>query len=55
MSIDSFIVHVKTDDNYRYIAEDIETKPDNSIFELYKLLPKGENKNMEKSWKNLSD
>ena len=36
----SFIVHVKTDDNYQGIAEDIEIKFDTSNFELGRPLPK---------------
>ena len=36
----SFIVHVKTDDNYQGIAEDVEIKFDTSNFELGRPLPK---------------
>ena len=32
MDTDSFIVHVKTDDIYKSIAEDVETRSDNSLF-----------------------
>ena len=41
MDTDSFIVHVKTDDIYKDIAEDVETRFDTSNFETNKLLPKG--------------
>ena len=41
MDTDSFIVHVKTGDIYRGIAEDVETRFDTSNYELDKPLPKG--------------
>ena len=44
MDTDSFIVHVKTDDIYKDIAENVETKLDASNFELERPLPKGRNK-----------
>ena len=34
MDTDSFIVHVKTDDIYKDIAEDVQTKFDTSNYEL---------------------
>ena len=34
MDTDSFIVHVKTDDIYKDIAEDVETRFDTSSYEL---------------------
>ena len=34
MDTDSFTVHVKTDDIYRDIAEDIETRFDTSNYEI---------------------
>ena len=34
MDTDSFIVHVKTDDIYKDIAEDVETRFDTSNFEI---------------------
>ena len=34
MDTDSFIVHVKTDDIYKDIAEDVETRFDTSNFKL---------------------
>ena len=41
---DSFIVHVKTDDIFKDIAEDVETRFDTSNFEIDRPLPKGKNK-----------
>ena len=34
MDTDSFIIHVKTNDIYRDIAEDVETRLNTSSFEL---------------------
>ena len=44
MDKDSFIVYIKTDDIYKDIAEDLETRFDTSTYELDRLLPKGINK-----------
>ena len=44
MDIDSFIVHIKTDDIYKKIAKDVETRFDTSNYELGRPLPKGKNK-----------
>ena len=44
MDTDSFIILVKTDDIYKDIAEDVETKFDTSNFEIDRPLPKGKNK-----------
>ena len=44
MDTDSFIVHVKTGDIYKDIAEDVETRFDTSNFEIYRPLPKGKHK-----------
>ena len=41
MDTDSFIVHVKADDIYKDITEDVETRFDTSNFELDRPLPKG--------------
>ena len=41
---DSFNVHVKTDDIYRDIAEDVETRFETSSFELDIPMHKGKNK-----------
>ena len=46
MDTDSFIVHVKTDDIYKDIAEDVETRFDTSNFEIDRTLPKGKNKDV---------
>ena len=39
-----FIAHIKTDDIYKDIAEDVETRFDTSNYELERPLPKGKNK-----------
>ena len=44
MDTDRFFIHVKTDDIYKDIAEDVETKFDTSDYELDRPLPKGRNK-----------
>ena len=44
MDTDSFIVHVKTEDIYKYIAEDVETRFDTSNFEIDRPLLIGKNK-----------
>ena len=44
MDTDSFIVFIKTCGIYKDIAGDIETRFDNSNYELDRLLPKGKNK-----------
>ena len=41
---DSFIVYIKTDDIYKDIAEDIETRFDTLNYELERPFPKGKNK-----------
>ena len=41
MDTDSFIVHVKADDIYKNITEDVETRFNTSNFELDRPLPKG--------------
>ena len=43
-------VHVKTDDIYKDIAEDVETRSDTSNFEIDKPLPKG--KKQKSKWSN---
>ena len=45
MDTDSFIVHLKTEDMYKDIAEDVERRFETSNFELDRPLPKGKNKN----------
>ena len=44
MDTDSFIVHVKTDNISKDIAEDVETRFDTSNFEIDRPLPKGKKK-----------
>ena len=44
MDTDSFLVHAKTDDVYKDIVEEVETRFDTSNFELERSLPKGKNK-----------
>ena len=41
MVTDSSIVYIKTDDIYKDIAEDVETRFDTSNYELHRPLPKG--------------
>ena len=43
MDTDSFIVHVKTDDIYKDIAEDVEKRFGTSNFKRDRTLPKGKN------------
>ena len=44
MNTDNFVVHVKTDDNYKDIAEDVTTRFDTSNFERDRPLAKEKNK-----------
>ena len=44
MDVDSFIVYIKTDDIYKDIAEDVETRLDTSNYELERLIPKWKSK-----------
>ena len=39
-----FIIYIKTDDIYKDIAEDVETRFDTSNYELDRKSPKGKNK-----------
>ena len=55
MDTDSFIVHIKADDIYIYIAGDVETKFDTWNYELDKPLPKGKNKKLIGLMKNELD
>ena len=43
MGTDSFTVYIKTDDIYKNIAEDVETRFDTSNYELERPLPKEKN------------
>ena len=40
MDTDSFIVYIKTNDHYRGVAKDVETRFDNSNYKLHRPLPK---------------
>ena len=44
MDIDSFIVHIKTEDFYRDIADDVEKRFDTSNYEVDRPVPTGKNK-----------
>ena len=44
MDTDSFVIHIKTNNVCKDIAEDVETRFDTSNFELDRPLPKGKNK-----------
>ena len=43
MNTDSFLVYMKTDNIYKDIAEDVETRYDTSNYVLEKPLPEGKN------------
>ena len=47
MNLDSFIVHLKTDNIYKHISKDVEITFDSSNFELDRSLPKGKKKVMK--------
>ena len=44
MDTDSFIMHIKTEDFYKGIADDVEKKYDTSNYTVEKPLPIGKNK-----------
>ena len=44
MDTGSFIVYIKTDDTYKDITEDVETRFDTSNYELDRSFPKGKMK-----------
>ena len=44
MDTDSFIMHIKTEDFYKDIANDVEKRFDTSHFEVNRPLPTGKNK-----------
>ena len=52
MDLDSFIIHVKLDDIYKDIAEDVETRSDTSNFDIDRLLPTGKNQKVIRQMKN---
>ena len=41
MDADNFIMHIKTEDLYKDIADDVEKRFDTSNYEVYKPLPTG--------------
>ena len=43
MDTDGFMLHIKTDDIYKAIGENVETRFDTSNYELQRRLPKGKN------------
>ena len=47
MDTNGFIVYIKTDDIYKDIAEDVETRFDTSNYELDRQLTKGKNKKVK--------
>ena len=53
MDTDSFIVHIKTYDIYKDIAEDVETRFDTSNFEFDRPLPKWKNQKVIRLMNNL--
>ena len=50
MDTESFIVYIKTDEIYKDIAEDVETRFDISSYKVDRPLPKGKNK--KNNWIN---
>ena len=44
MDTDSFIIHIKTEDFYEDIADDVEKRYDTSNYEFNRPLPAGKNK-----------
>ena len=56
-----FIVYIKTDDIYKVIAKEAETKFDTSSYQLNRLFPKGKNKKViglikdELGWKIMKE
>ena len=52
MDTDSFVVYIKTDDSYKDIAKDVETRFDALNYELDRALPKGKCKKAIESVKD---
>ena len=46
MDTDSFIMHIKTEDFYKYIADDVEKRFDTSNYEVNRPLPRGKKKKL---------
>ena len=55
MDTDSFLVYIKTDDIYKDIAENVETRFDTLNFELSRPLPKRKKKKVIRSMKDELD
>ena len=49
---DNFIVYIKTDDSYKEILKDVETRFDALNYELDRALPKGKYKKAIRSMKD---
>ena len=49
MDTDSFIIHVKTEDGYGNVEDDIEQRSDTSNYEVNRPLPTGKNKTYTKN------
>ena len=54
MDTNNFVVHIKTDDIYKDIAEDVETRFDTSNYKLERPFSKGKNKKLIGLMKNES-
>ena len=52
MDTDNFIFYVKTDDIYKDVAKNVETRFDTSNFEIDRPLPKGKNNNLTEVMKD---
>ena len=52
MDIGSFIIHIKTEDFYKDIADDVKKRYDTSNYEVGRPLPKGMNKKVISLMKN---
>ena len=50
MEIDTFIVHIKADDIYKDVAEDVKTRFDASNYELDIPLPEEKKSNWINEW-----
>ena len=52
MDIGSFIIHIKTEDFYKDIADDVKKRYDTSNYEVGRPLPKGMDKKVISLMKN---
>ena len=46
MDTNSFIIHIKTEEVYKDIADDVEKRFDTSNYEINRPLPRGKTKNV---------